>query len=54
MYRDIINDQVSLIGLPDVVNIAELLSRIGDPGIKSPRLEQTPCLMKFVSRKRAA
>jgi len=33
--------------LVDVVNIAELLSRIGDPGIKWPRLEETPCLIKF-------
>jgi len=33
--------------LVDVVNIAQLLSQIGDPGTKWPRLEETPCLMKF-------
>ncbi len=33
--------------LVDVVNIARLLSHIGQPGISWPRLEETPCLMKF-------
>jgi len=34
-------------GLVDVVNIAQLLSQIGEPGTKWPRLEEAPCLMKF-------
>lgn len=33
--------------LVDIVNIAQLLSRIGDRNIEWPRLEDTPCLMKF-------
>ncbi len=33
--------------LVDVVNIARLLSHIGEPGMTWPRLEETPCLMKF-------
>lgn len=35
------------IDLVDVVNIARLLSRIGEPGVVWPRLEETPCLTKF-------
>ena len=34
-------------GLVDVVNIAQLLSQIGEPRTKWPRLEEAPCLMKF-------
>lgn len=33
--------------LVDVVNIARLLSSIGQAGVVWPRLEETPCLMKF-------
>lgn len=33
--------------LVDVVNIAQLLSQVGEPGPKWPRLDETPCLMKF-------
>lgn len=35
------------IDLVDVVNIAQLLSQIGEPNIKWPRMEDAPCLMKF-------
>ena len=30
-----------------MVNIAQLLSQTGEPGSKWPRLEETPCLMKY-------